>query len=145
MTSQTQYITVDLVVKGECETANLEAELEAKHYFVQKHDNWEGKSGWYLNISCPHECKDPGASIQACCRDIMRLSPEATRQWESASFREFFIGYSTGEEPRCYEDHIDEPTVSKVAQAGAGIGVALYPESDLEDDRVDCRDDSSAD
>lgn len=125
MPHETRYITVDLVVKGNGETDLFVAALEAMDYVVQKLD-WEDGNKWFLNISCPHDVDDPETCILRCCADLESMPEGARAEWDGANFREFFIGYETGEQPSCFENHLKAETVAVAAKLGAGIGIALY-------------------
>jgi hypothetical protein len=126
MPKQTRYVTVDLVIKGNGETEHLTSFLEAKDYFVQKHD-WNDGNKWYLNISCPRDFDHPDLCIRKYCEDLSSLPDEAKEEWEHATFREISIGYHTGAEPRCFESHVSGDTVIMASQLHAGIGIVMYP------------------
>lgn len=132
MTTRTRYLTVDLVVKGDLATDQLRTFLEARDYPVQRLDGIDGHK-WCLNISCPRDYGEAESCIRQYCRDLAALPDEARKEWEQARYREFFIGYHVGREPRCFENHLSADTVATVSDLGAGIGIALYPDPDGEE------------
>ena len=129
MPTQTRYVTVDLVVKGDHSTARLSAHLESLDYFIQKHD-WNDGNKWYLNISCPgdFDFESPDLCIQRYCDDLSALPDDAKVEWQQARFREFFVGYHVGEEPKCFTNHLAATTIARSSELNAGIGIALYPD-----------------
>lgn len=68
----------------------------------------------------------PDAAIQQICSEFEHAPPAVRDQWDRASFRQFFIGYSTGDEPFCFVQEVSAKTLSATASLGAGIGWALY-------------------
>jgi hypothetical protein len=95
MTKQTEYITVDLVVRTNHETDHLIAFLENRDHIVDKH-KWDDRYAWLLNVSCPRPFENPELCIQNYCSEISALPAEAKKQWGNAQFKEFFIGYYVG-------------------------------------------------
>ncbi|QIF02813.1 hypothetical protein [Roseimicrobium sp. ORNL1] len=126
MPLETRYITVDLVVKGSGGTCLLVAALEAKNYVVQKHD-WNAGNLWLLNIGCPRDFDEPEPCIIKYCEDLESIPTEARAEWAGANFREFSIGYETGGQPTCFEQHLKPETLARVVGLGLGIGIVLYP------------------
>lgn len=129
MPSETRYITVDLVVKGYGEADLLAAALEAKNYVVQKHD-WNDGNKWLLNISCPRDFGEPEPCILKYCEDLESMDIGVRTQLAQASIREFSIGYETGVQPPCFEQHLKPDTLTRAASLGLGIGIVLYPASE---------------
>jgi hypothetical protein len=125
MSLETRYITVDLVVRGNGETNMLASALEAKGYVVVRQDCDDGNK-WHLNVSCPYVVDEPDTCILRCCADLESLTEGAKEEWRQANFREFSIGYETGERPFCFENHIGADTLGRAARLGAGIGIVLY-------------------
>ena len=74
----------------------------------------------------PLPCSTPDETIRRLCQEITALSGLPRQQWDAASFREFYIGYETADEPFCYEEHLSRETLLAAASVGAGIGFALY-------------------
>lgn len=72
------------------------------------------------------EDSSPEAAIQRLCGQLSRMPPSARQQWEAASIREFYIGYSMGDQT-FHSQRISSETLRKVVALGAGISWALYP------------------
>jgi hypothetical protein len=87
---------------------------------------WDDENKWLVNISCPHDVNEPETCILRCCRDLESMPEEARAEWDRANYREFCIGYETGEQPPCLENHLKLETLARAVKLGAGIGVALY-------------------
>ncbi|GDY23564.1 hypothetical protein LBMAG56_49110 [Verrucomicrobiota bacterium] len=68
----------------------------------------------------------PDETIRRLCQQIADLPGPPRQQWDAAGFREFFLGYETGDEPFCYDEHLSHETLLAVTSVGAGIGFALY-------------------
>jgi hypothetical protein len=125
MSQFTRYITVDMVIKTNEATDHLIHYLDQKGYYTQKHE-WNEGDKWYLNISCPHDFDTPESCILKYCEDLAELPSEALTEWESANFKELFIGYSTGTSPHCVQHHIPLATISTLSSHGLGLGIAIY-------------------
>jgi hypothetical protein len=78
MPLETRYITVDLIAKGDGETAQLIAALEAMDYVVQKHE-WDEIHEWYLKVGCARDFDEPEPCILKYCEDLetLPLGPKA--------------------------------------------------------------------
>ncbi len=126
MPKQTRYVTVDLEIRGNGKTEHMTSFLEAKDYFVQKLDCSDGNK-WHLSISCPRAFENPDLCIREYCEHLSSFPDEAKEEWKKAAFRKFSIGYHTGEEPQCFENHVRGDTVIRASRLHAGIGIALYP------------------
>jgi len=124
--TQTRYVTVDLVVKGNHSTEKISAFLDARDYYVQRHE-WDDDNKWYLNISCPCDFENADQCIDQYCADLEELTDHAKAEWDQASFREFSVGYHVAGEPSCFENHLSEKTIRRVTNLRAGIGISLYP------------------
>jgi hypothetical protein len=132
MPAQTRYVTVDLIVKGDAATERLSACLDAKNYYVQRHE-WNDDSKWYLNISCPRDFENADQCVEQYCNDLEQLPEDAKAEWDQARFREFSVGYHVAGAPRCFENHLLETTIQRVSKLRAGIGITLYPCPDDEE------------
>ena len=70
--------------------------------------------------------RTPDATIAQICAEFKQWPSPVRDQWRLASFRQFFIGYHTGDEPFCFVEEVSAQTLSAAAAIGAGIGWALY-------------------
>lgn len=127
MPRQTEFISVEVVIKTDCD---YEAFVE---WFAEK-DNHVSvlpcdthRAHIYF---APLAGGTPDAAIQRICLDFEQLPDVVRDQWNRASFRQFFIGYSIGDEPLCFIQEVSARTLSAAASLGAGIGWALYAEPD---------------
>jgi uncharacterized protein (DUF2236 family) len=131
MSRKTRFISVEVLIKTD----------HAYDAFVQ----WFTDQGEPVTVVpddkyrfqiyfAPLPGRSPDETIRRLCRQIADLSGPPRQQWETAGFREFYIGYELGEEPLCYDEHLSCETVSAAVSVGAGIGWALYAIGDDQED-----------
>lgn len=82
----------------------------------------------------PTPCKDANTTILEPCEIISNLSSEVREAWENAAHKEFFAGYEVGDEPHCFEEHIDIKTLQACINLGTGLGYTLYPATPTDKD-----------
>ena len=64
--------------------------------------------------------------MQMLCETVRELPAHIRKEWDESEFREFSIGYHVGDDPLCFQEHLNPETTSMAAELGAGIGIALY-------------------
>ena len=133
MPRQTKFISVEAVLKTDCDYDALVEWFAAQDNHVSVLPCDTHRAHIYF---APLAGSTPDTAIQRKCSEFERVPPAVRDQWNRAAFRQFFIGYSTGDEPFCFVQEVSAQTLSAAAALGAGIGWALYVPS-REDDGSD--------
>ena len=81
---------------------------------------------WYIYFA-PIPCSNADKTMQMLCETVRELPAHIRKEWDESAFREFSIGYHVGDDPLCFQEHLNPETTSMAAELGAGIGIALYP------------------
>ena len=125
MSHASRHITTEIIIKSDSKCDALVAELvnDDVGFTICPSDDI-GK--WYLCID-PIPKKTANLTLQLLCSSIKTLSSEARKDWDSALYREFFIGYEVSSKDHCMTEHLTQDTVSRCSDVAAGIGIALYP------------------
>jgi hypothetical protein len=80
----------------------------------------------------------PQTTIAGMLDCVERLDPAARAAWDGCAVREFNIGYECGDTPWAFHQGLDNALLARVAGAGAGLRITLYPTAaegaDPEDD-----------
>ncbi|MGJ8674284.1 hypothetical protein, partial [Rubritalea sp.] len=125
MAQSSRYITTEIIIKSDSKCDALVAELvndDVGFYIQASHDI--GK--WYLCID-PIPMKTVNLTLQLLCSSIENLSSEARGDWDSALYREFYIGYEVSPKDHCVIERISQESVGLCSKICAGIGIAMYP------------------
>jgi hypothetical protein len=93
---------------------------------VQKLESVSKTHKRYVYFQVPSK-RNANTTILSLCRMIERLPPAVRKDWDRAGIREFSAGYHVGEEPHCFEEHIEPKTLKAALAVNAGIGIAMYP------------------
>lgn len=123
MTRKTQFISVEVVIKTDFAYDDFVQWFIAQGEHVSVVPCDTHRSHIYF-ASLP--CRTPDETLGQLFQQIASLPELPRQQWDAASFREFYIGYSVGEEPFCYQEHLSCEALSSVVSLRAGIGLALY-------------------
>ena len=123
MIGETQFVGVEVVIKTNAPCNEFVQYFANRGEYVSVLSCDTHKSHVYFQ---PLAGDNLDTAIQSLCKMIAALPELPRHQWNSASFREFFIGYEIGEQPFSYDRHLSCETLSQATALGAGVGFALY-------------------
>ena len=123
MPRRTSFISVEVVIKTDCAYDAFVEWFTAQDNHVSVLPCDTHRTHIYF---APHAGTTPDAAIAQICAEFDQWPSPVRDQWRLASFRQFFIGYHTGDEPFCFVEEVSAQTLSAAAAIGAGIGWALY-------------------
>lgn len=126
MPQQFAFISVEIAIKTDHDCDAFVEWFQAQDNYVHKLP-WETHR-WYVYCD-PLHYSSADLTIQKLCEMVLELPAHVKKQWDDAGVREFLVGYEIGDEPRSYDDHFSQETLSMAAQVRAGIGIMLYPPS----------------
>jgi hypothetical protein len=127
LSTRTEFISVEVVIKTNHPSAEFVDWFAARGKDVTVLPWDTHRYHIYFDPAPRHT---PEETIRELCQQIAALSGLPRAQWDAADFREFYVGYRTGDEPFCYAEHFSRETLLAVASVGAGIGYALYANRD---------------
>ena len=128
---KSEFISVEIAIKTNHESDAFVKWFEDQDNHVAKIASDPHK--WYIYFApTPSDCAD--STIRNLCEVIQSLPKEVRDAWDMAGHREFFAGYHVGEDPFCFTEHLTPDTLRSVLELNAGVGFALYPAPDLDDD-----------
>jgi hypothetical protein len=123
MPRRTSFISVEVVIKTDCAYDAFVEWFTARDNPVSILPCDTHRAHIYF---APLAGGTPDAAIARICAEFELWPTSVREQWNMASFRQFFIGYDTGDEPFCFVEEVSAQTLSAAAALGAGIGWALY-------------------
>jgi hypothetical protein len=123
MPRATQFISVEVVIKTDCAYDAFVEWFTAQDNYVSVLPCDSHRTHIYF---APLAGATPDAAISKICSGFKTWPPTVRDQWQQASFRQFYVGYLTGDEP-WFAQEVSAQTLSAAAALGAGIGWALYP------------------
>jgi hypothetical protein len=127
MPRRTGFISVEVVIRTDCAFDAIVEWFTAQDNHVSVLPCDTHRTHIYF---APLAGSTPDAAISQICAGFGQWPPSVRDQWRQAAFRQFFIGYHTGDEPFCFVQEISAQTLSAAAALGAGIGWALYAARD---------------
>lgn len=133
MPGQTTFLSVEVVIKTDSAHDAFVEWFTARDNHVTVLPCDTHRAHIYF---APLAGNTPDAAIARICAEFEQWPRDVKDQWRLASFRQFFIGYETGDEPSCFVQEISAQTLSAAASLGAGIGWAIYT-APRRDDRLD--------
>jgi len=119
-----RFISVEIAIKTDGDCDAFVDWFRAQDNYVEKISCDTHR--WYVYFA-PLPSGSADTTITGICEKIPDWPEAVRRQWDDATFREFFVGYEIGTEPIAYLDRFDRSTLELAARFGAGIGLALYP------------------
>ncbi|AZZ99742.1 hypothetical protein [Pseudoalteromonas sp. R3] len=122
--SEIQFLNVDLELESKQDISALVADLK-KNAVVLHYDQDEYRQ--LARIEASAQVTSPDKAINHLCELIESCSKAALKQWLGCSKRTFDIGFSCGEQPKCYSQALHVDTLLRISAIGAGMEITLYP------------------
>ena len=120
----TRYLNTDLDIASRSDLAALAAAFEA-HGLLALHVARGEDGHWHGRFETAAQFGNPEDTIAAMLDVIEGLPAAARSEWDACTMREFNIGYACGD-ARLFENRLSHGLLSRIARAGASIGVSLY-------------------
>ncbi len=125
---QTQYSNTDLDLESSHSLATLAQELRKSCDVLHCTENDAGT--WQMTVEASHDentCdRDAGLDITAILEAIASVSPEAKKEFDSCSRRDFNIGYECWDS-WAYNRGLSHTALRLVVDARCSISWTLYP------------------
>ena len=122
----TQYLNTDLDLVSTADLTALAADLEARG-LDSLHVDRQEDSQWIAIFESSAGYDQPETTILMLLDVIESLDEPSRRAWWECTKREFNIGYDCGSEPWAFNQALSNQTLLRMANAGAGLRITLYP------------------
>lgn len=120
-----RYLNTDLDLFSAEDLTALAAGLDEAGMGI--HHVGEADGAWRAHLDMDHYYDAPELTIAAMLDAIESLPGPLRAVWDGCTRREFNIGYDCGNKPGAFEQKLSNALLARVATAGAGIGITLYP------------------
>jgi hypothetical protein len=121
-----QYLNTDLDLVAAEDLTALAAGLEALGVHALHLDRREGGL-WYATFETNDSCEEPEHSIVLMLTAVEALDDSQRGAWCACAVREFNVGYESGDGPWAFNQVVSVDTLRRMADAGAGLRITLYP------------------
>jgi hypothetical protein len=136
MPSLIRYLNTDLDLVSPAELGALVRALETGGVFAL-HADRRDDGLWHATFETERTYRDPEENIRAFLAVIEGLAPEVRAAWDGCGLREFNVGYDSGEEPWAFNQGLCARTLGRIAAAGAGLRVTIYPPEPVADEGLE--------
>lgn len=118
------YLNTDLDLVSSASLQPLAEELDAMGVYCHV---ISGEEGLQVAIIEVMDDVEPEPNIVQLLAELDRLSEPSKQILRECTKFEFNIGYSCGDEPRCFSQSLSNATLKRVVEYGASLRITLYP------------------
>lgn len=127
MQGRITYLNTDLDLVSDHDLRMLANALDAGGVYPL-HVTHGDDGRWYATFETRGEPHEPETHIAAMLLVVEALAPDARREWEQCSQREFNIGYDCGAEPWGFNQGLSAPLLQRMSEARASLRITIYPD-----------------
>jgi hypothetical protein len=121
-----RYLNTDLDLVAAEDLTAFAAGLEALGVLALHVDRREDGL-WYATFETDDSCEEPEHDIVLMLAAVESLEDSLRGDWRACVVREFNVGYESGDGPWGFNQLVSAETLRRMADAGAGLRVTLYP------------------
>ena len=121
-----KYLNTDLDLVAADDLTPLAAGLTALGVHALHVDRREDGL-WYATFETDDSCEEPEHSIVLMLAAVESLDGPLRGAWRACVVREFNVGYESGDGPWGFNQLVSAETLRRMADAGTGLRVTLYP------------------
>ena len=132
MPSLIRYLNTDLDLVSTTELDAVVRALEAGGVYAL-HADRRDDGLWHATFETQRTYRAAEENVGAFLAVIEGIAPEVRAVWDGCRVREFNVGYDSGDEPWAFNQGLCARTLGRMAAAGAGLRVTIYPPDPVED------------
>ena len=121
-----KYLNTDLDLVSADDLTALAAGLAALGVHAL-HADMREDGLWYATFETDDSCEEPEHSIVLILAAVEAFDESQRGAWRACAVREFNVGYESGEGPWGFNQLVSADTLRRMADAGAGLRITLYP------------------
>ena len=121
-----QYLNTDLDLVAAADLTALAEGLGALSLYAL-HVGRREDGLWYATFETDDGCEEPEHDIVLMLAAVEALDESGRSAWRACIVREFNVGYEGGDGPWGFNHLISPETLRRMAEAGAGMRITLYP------------------
>jgi hypothetical protein len=131
MKHEIHYQSTDLDLRAPLDLALLADSLTSRGLFLYHAGQWHDGS-WSARFTVSSGFREPDKDAAAILTAIESLDEPSQRLWAACMSRDFNIGYQCGEGPWGFNQQLSAATLTRIAAAGTGLVITIYPVLDTE-------------